>query len=340
MTTKIKVLIFSTTCLLILGGYYLLKGQKNFQSKNSTWPDREYIADLRNSLKNNVQKEGGERAYLKLKEQFEKKEPQSSVIPHLAAHLFGEIIYQDMGMDGLTICDKSFTYGCFHGFFNAITSEKGIEYIPELNRICKENTKVISPLACQHGLGHGLGEYYGPEKVGLSLKECRKMGAESIPFGCVGGVFMEYNFPSMFDFISQNDDVVRKFDENNPYGPCMNVEDEFRKSCYFRLTEWWEVITEKDYRKMGNLCGGIRAEAYKNACFTGIGAALITTNGFLTPQAKESCSLMPNKISVELCLTGSSFILKTVQKNEEAKNICDSDCQSRLIEEKDFLKIN
>jgi len=38
---------------------------------------------------------------------------------HLGAHIFGEVVFQEVGVDGIGACDASFEFGCYHGFFNA-----------------------------------------------------------------------------------------------------------------------------------------------------------------------------------------------------------------------------
>lgn len=327
MPTKTKIL-FGFFAVLLIG-----RGAAFIQPK-APWPDRADIKKIRNSIGKDIRQKGAEGAYEELKSRYGINQPHASVIPHLAAHLFGELLYKHREMEGLGVCDASFTYGCFHGLFNAVIAEKGIGSINELFKICPS-------LPCQHGLGHGLGEYYGPENIETSLNACVNMGAPSIPFGCVGGVMMEYNFPSMFDFISSSADVIRKFNPESPYAPCERVHADFRRACYLRLTEWWEVVMEKDYVRMGELCGLVGEEEYRNSCFMGIGAALITTNGFNVEQSRQSCGLIPSDQGKRDCLVGASFILKTIREEDGALAICDQKCHQLLDREtRDFLRIN
>ena len=55
---------------------------------------------------------GAAPAYLEFKNAYARTPP----IAHALAHLFGHLIYEQLGDAGISVCDSSFGYGCFHQF--------------------------------------------------------------------------------------------------------------------------------------------------------------------------------------------------------------------------------
>src|SRR3989304_7210773 len=134
---------------------------------------------------------GAEQAYSNFKKTYQDTNPASQ---HAAAHIFGQVLYVNVGLSGATICDESFAFGCFHSFLaNAIQAE-GMGVIKNLNEQCIAKLK-SQALGCQHGIGHGILASTGYEFANLAnaLEICDSLPANDPIGGCLGGVFMEYN---------------------------------------------------------------------------------------------------------------------------------------------------
>ncbi len=270
-----------------------------------------------------IDKLGAEKAYAQLKSQMQDKSLKTQ---HVAAHLFGDVLYEKKGFEGMSVCDGSFAYGCYHVFVARVLAEKGLQMIAKLDKIC---VKKYGPrmLGCQHGIGHGILEYFGYkyENILDALKYCdQTTGNRSNPFlSCLTGVFMEHNMP-----VVTTDDIPvidwRKFDPNDPYYPCPTIPYEFQKECYSQLGLWWNTVLNADYQKIGQLCQGIKDSENQSICFHSLGIFGATMAAYDVSETIKKCSLMPNEKSFLYCRSGAYQSFKSYQpKANEANNVCD-----------------
>lgn len=175
-----------------------------------------------------IKERGPEKAYSELKgtqNQFNKSQ-------HLAAHIFGEILYNEKGINGLPICDSIYAFGCFHGFFGEAISQRGLGIVEEANRVCIQKGG-IKETGCRHGIGYGILEHLGSlsrDQLDKALDICKTIQVPSL-LGCTQGVFMEYNFPAAEEI------QRRQFDEKKSFTPCDTVASMYKSSCYFELGE-------------------------------------------------------------------------------------------------------
>lgn len=189
---------------------------------------------------------------------------------HFNAHLIGELLYEDLGIDGIALCDASFGFGCYHGFFGRAISEGGEARVKELDRACVD---AFGPYGagCQHGIGHGVLEYVGYGNLADALKLCGETTSFSPLLGCTSGVFMEYNSPLVgaAESLSSGN---RAIDPARPYEPCDAVEAKYRPVCYQQLGAWVAPFAPFSTNSVQKLCGGLSGENRTN-CFVGAGEA-------------------------------------------------------------------
>jgi hypothetical protein len=140
------------------------------------------IIDEKEKWKEKIISAGPKTAYGEFKQAFSSFRFDQQ---HVMAHLFGELLYQEGGTAYLETCDSEFSFGCYHGFFTTAIYGEGDSVIMELDRICIE-TGGLGASGCQHGLGHGLVEYYGHTLDGLknALQSCEDTTSYSKKFGC------------------------------------------------------------------------------------------------------------------------------------------------------------
>lgn len=50
-------------------------------------------------------------------------------IQHNAAHVMGRALYEKAGLDGFSICDATFAFGCYHAFLGLAIHEKGVGHL-------------------------------------------------------------------------------------------------------------------------------------------------------------------------------------------------------------------
>ena len=205
---------------------------------------------------------------------------------HFSSHVIGELLYEKLGIDGIAVCDSTFGFGCYHGFFGQAIASGGSERIAELDSAC---VKAYSSLGtgCQHGLGHGILEYAGYTRLNDALALCKKT-TQLVPLlGCTSGVFMEYNTP----LVSKENGAVpttRQLDPKDPHAPCPSVPAENRASCYFELGQWYRITLGADRQKLNSLCGTLDGSD-RTHCFLGLGAITVAFDGYVLPKAKAEC---------------------------------------------------
>jgi hypothetical protein len=246
-----------------------------------------------------IDKVGVEEAYEEFKTIFKTRSEKEA---HLALHVFSGLIYEEAGPAGIYVCDDSFSYACFHGFFTAAIAKDGKDVFDKLKQVCDDVN--LRQAGCQHGLGHGLMEYYGENKLTQALDLCTKLSWRGKIFGCPSGVFMEFNFPIL---VKQGEVILstRKFDPDNPYYPCSTVDSKFQASCYYELGQYLREVYMRDYGKIGEACAAVKDLTLKKYCFLGVGWYAPPGFNYDTIKIVDACGKMPSKDDEFLCKLGA-----------------------------------
>ncbi|MDO8408293.1 MAG: hypothetical protein Q7S95_03620 [bacterium] len=245
-----------------------------------------------------IKRQGPDKAYALFKQ---KNDTRSQEEVHVDAHVFGKALYRAEGVQGVTVCDSAYGFGCYHQFFLSAIADKGLSVVKELDDACVAKFG-LGGQGCQHGIGHGVFEYLA-QSLPKALDVCGTMQWQEPLFGCQGGVFMEYNFPTFIEATGSRPQA-RQFDQSHPYEPCPAVALRFRLACYYAQTEWWDKGTSLNYREMGELCAAIREKDFREICFKAIGYSAVSANGFKLDKAVTACGAMPDADSLLLCRSG------------------------------------
>ena len=208
---------------------------------------------------------------------------------HASGHLFGRLLYEAEGIQGVSICDQNLFAGCFHEFIARAIIDKGFSVIQRMETACEAQSW---PVACQHGIGHGLIAYLGYTTLSLNkaLDECSKLPERDPTKGCYGGALMEMNLQTM------NGAIPRLFSENKPRGICDEVAKVYRPSCFFWLPQWWRESHLKNlslsemFAGQGSLCIETAANREERKfCFEGIGYTVPPAVEFDFEKSKALC---------------------------------------------------
>lgn len=260
------------------------------------YQDEKFMAsETRQMFRSYITIYGGEEAYRLIKKTVERK---SYPLAHNHLHLFGDVLYEVEGEGGFGVCDNTASFACFHGFFARAVTAEGLFAAEKLSEECKRIFQKNS-ISCEHGIGHGIMEFLGQSRIADALEVCERMQKEPFLLGCMGGVFMEYNFPADIS-VSE----VRQF-YGDPYYPCDDLPKKYAPACFYEITQWWEKIFGTDYKKMGELCGKVKGDGEKEICFLGVGSMTAISTNYQKEEAKELCRKMHDQNYEMLCRAGA-----------------------------------
>lgn len=297
-------------------------------------PGPKTVTGETSDLRVSIERLGASRAYDALAKEIA-HQPQD--LQHTAAHEFGAALYAAEGVNGLSICDARFSYGCFHEFLGRAIADLGIGSVPALNKRCFDDLG-SKGLSCQHGIGHGIQAYMGYEEKNLieALDTCRDLpGADPIG-GCFGGAFMEYNFQTML-----GDQALVRASTSDMTEPCSTLAPVYKKACFFWQPQWWYVLLTKvgneepTFKQLGELCSSVPTE-HTRACFEGIGNITAEAADFSGERSARLCELVSTDSTNQLfCISIAANSLGAGGGNpsergeqacsgleEEARNYC------------------
>jgi hypothetical protein len=241
---------------------------------------------------------------------------------HTLAHIIGELLYAKSGLDGLSVCDDSFAFGCYHSYFSQALLANGIEIIKDLDAEC---IKEYGPLGsgCQHGIGHGLSEYFGPSKLVPALEACKDTTQAGELAGCVSGVFMEYNIPILITEATASS-APRTMENDDPYAPCPSMPKQFQPSCYYELPQWWgQGPFPHDTLKQGQLCEHVPNPDQLEKCYLGLGKIIAPNSNFNVEIILSACRHMPTERGRIMCQAGASWSFDAQPEYQHlAKGLC------------------
>lgn len=139
---------------------------------------------------------------------------------HDLAHFTGQLIYRQLGLPGLSKCDVTFAFGCYHGFTEAAFAES-LTPLLEVAQACTTLGLVNSgPWAsCIHGIGHGVATYFDSANLEAALNTCDKLSHGATY--CHDGVLMEFSFSAPPSFYRSDD----------PLYPCSQLPAPYLSAC-------------------------------------------------------------------------------------------------------------
>jgi len=296
MKWLILIFLILLVTLFIVSWLLFRNYDKSYEVKRSLSKEETF------NWEQDIQSLGGKRAFEKFKDQVKSSKRSGS---HFRYHVFGKLLYEKYGPEAIAFCDTSLQFGCFHGVFSNLISEAGVESIKKLDAVCIEKFSE-KDLSCKHGIGHGLMEFYGPNKLSFALDRCKELKVEDLIGGCASGVFMEYNFP----LLVVNDKTIsarRLYDEQKLDFPCDTINPNSRRVCYFELGKFWQTIYYQDVKRAGEICSHLTNSEYANYCYMGIGNKIVAESLRGLDETIESCRQMPDMNSQIYCRIGGSL---------------------------------
>lgn len=311
---KWAALLILFLLIAVIFGVQTANKAKQVNTKNIF--DEKSFTKIRSNIGEQIGKVGGITTFNSLK----KDNSEDYIKAHNVFHIFGEELYKKEGINAIKVCDDSYGFGCFHGFSTEAIGQKGEGVIQNLEKACSRDSAAES-LGCAHGLGHGILEYVGHDNLNKALALCKTLSWKGKLFGCQDGVFMEYNFPNALSATSTK--KIRDFDENKADDICLSVSEEFRRSCFYSLGQWWlRSITSES---AGKLCEAEDDEYYKETCYLGIGNAIVPDTNFNLEESAMRCQEMPTQKGKIVCSNGAyKYLINNPKYKSRADFMCNN----------------
>lgn len=212
---------------------------------------------------------------------------------HDLAHHMGSLIWQERGLPGLSLCDASFAFGCYHGFTEAAFTDS-LARLPEVARACETLGPVASGkwASCIHGVGHGVATYYNATDLTPALAACDHLKAGATY--CHDGVFMEFSFSAPTNF----------YPADNPLYPCPKLAPAYRHACARNQTHVLERRHNFDRRQASTVC--LAAEpVIATACIETLGFAIANESVGEAAAIIARCQELP-PAAVPLCAAAAA----------------------------------
>lgn len=306
---KIYILFAGVLLLAVIAAVYFVVVNNRGVEPLVTVPGREDasittqggVAALRTSWADLIGKHGGKAAY----EVFSKQTAQFPLSEqHLSAHIFGQQLYKKEGLPSLVVCNSDFGFGCFHGFFGSAVAEGGLAQVASLDKVCVTAFGSLGT-GCQHGIGHGIMEYFGSGSLEDALAACKDTTQKSFLFGCTSGVFMEYNTPTILsDTAAQTE--ARPLDKKHPLLPCTDLPHRgFRLSCLYELAQFWQRTNP--FPVMGEWCGALTVPEEKSVCMYGVANMIAVRTNFDVSATVQECKNFSTTALVKACAAGAAW---------------------------------
>lgn len=163
---------------------------------------------------------------------------------HVLAHVVGDELYKQYGIQGIKYCTKSFGSACSHSIVGGALFEHGPSSLSEIAKGCKEVSGGLEAYGmCYHGVGHGVlayVEYDLPKAVALcgrvGMGTTEQYGQEGVE--CVGGVIMELISGGGHDKKTWARVSPQYLKDDDPLYPCDSpiIPEESKGMCYMYLT--------------------------------------------------------------------------------------------------------
>ena len=212
---------------------------------------------------------------------------------HELAHIVGNVAYRERGFDGITVCDSTFAFGCFHGVTEEMLVTEGDSVIGKIEGRC---IALFPPdvtqdyTGCIHGTGHGLLTWEALD-INRALARCDTFSQQYRSY-CYDGVFMEYAFAM----------PNQQIDENNPWELCLQLPQEYHFNCARYRGPTFLAEFEFDFARAARACLATQSTILSNTCIESMGYQIAQITKSDERKARELCSLLPEAGSRNLCL--------------------------------------
>lgn len=230
---------------------------------------------------------------------------------HAPGHLIGEVAYEK-GIsfnELLDICSTKCGFGCLHGGFVAKVSEKGGDFLENLQDSCEslQENPVEDVRSCWHVVGHSLAEYF-PDDVSAASKKCLELSGQETRWHCVSGARMEY----LIGVTYNPDRDPLEFTVDNFVSFCREFPVEYQDDCFGEAAYYSFRITGDEALSI-DICNKIPIERYQTRikCAFGGGSVFVSVNKDSPDKVYSYCQKFGEQTLVNECIIGAIDIFSS-----------------------------
>lgn len=218
-------------------------------------------------------------------------------VAHDLAHFMGIRIYEKEGLTGLSLCDPSFAFGCYHGFSEA-AFRGSLDSTFQMEKACQTLGEVGSgPWAsCVHGIGHGIATYFDSSNLRSALLACDRFRAGSEY--CYDGVFMEFS-------ISAPKSVFEKI-SSDPLYPCSEVESQYKKACGRSQPRLMRKYLGLSISEVAQICLSSMERTIKDSCIDAMGLMVGQESGANADRIFSQCRTIKENYAFSQCVSSAA----------------------------------
>ena len=224
---------------------------------------------------------------------------------HQYAHIFGEVLYKNEGIQSFGVCKNVYIWGCSHSFVESAIIYNGLPIIEQLRSVCRDMLPGDAE-QCVHGIGHGILSHLGPENLTKALEVCDSI--QDIMYSCTSGVIMEFLGGNI-----HNNIPPYPYNNEEKYWQCPDLPDRYKAVCYRRLPSWWGSVPDLGQVERMNLleknCMSVPEPRYRDACFLGVGYQVVWEEKPDTDVIRSMCESLGDPRVRSVCSYGAALAL-------------------------------
>ena len=256
---------------------------------------------------------------------------------HREMHYIGRAAYDLYGVQGVTECDESCVFGCYHGAMETMFADLGAGASSELENLCGGLDTVYGRYQCFHGIGHGFLTFLRTN-LPEALNACETLSTDEAREACYGGVFME-NSAAAFGQSVGNEGHVSEWASWTDFNyPCsLFVENPtIQKWCYEFQGGWIYVALGHDFDAAAVECNEGVPLSMRSTCFQGLGRNYaghirydpVATESFcasVSPEYYGDCILGASRVHIDYLgptVENNASEFCSGLPNKEAQQIC------------------
>ena len=255
---------------------------------------QESIAKTYNSLKEYAKTNGTEKLWAHVLTTYGKEDGSQGNI-HDIAHFAGKLIFDEKGLEGISICTPVFAFGCYHGLLDSAFT-KNLDRLADAEKACAgiDGVNSGSYHSCVHGIGHGVASFYKSKDLAASLRSCERL-VEDAQNSCFDGIFMEFGREASGNY----------YKKDEPLFPCNTLNIKYQYSCGRNIPSIMMTHFNLSFKEIATACNSSTA-SIKNSCFTALGFLATYKGEGNVAKIKAFCTTLSSEEFISVCTTSAA----------------------------------